>query len=45
VEWQQNAYLEVVLLYTHSDRRYEDAAKTNNRQKGDLLRLQLQLNY
>lgn len=44
-EWQQNAFLEVVGQYTFSDRTYEDAVKSNNRQKGQLLRLQLQLNY
>lgn len=45
VEWQRNAFLEVVAQYTFSDRTYEDAVKPNNRQKGQLLRLQLQLNY
>ena len=45
VEWQQNSFLEIVGQYTVSDRTYEDAVRSNNRQKGQLLRLQLQLNY
>ena len=37
--------LEFTAQYTISDRRYEDNATIGNRQKGQLLRLQLQVNY
>jgi phosphate-selective porin len=45
LEWQPNPSLEVVSEYVHSDRTYEDGRLMNNRQKGNLLRLQLQINY
>jgi hypothetical protein len=39
-----NAF-ELVAMYTISSRRFEDFAKQNNLQKGNLLRLQAQLNF
>ena len=45
IEWQQSPFVELTAQYTHSDRTYEDSRVPNNRQKGNLLRLQLQLNY
>ncbi len=44
-EWSPVRALEFTAQYTISDRRYEDAATIGNRQKGRLLRLQLQVNY
>lgn len=44
-EWQPIKNFELVAMYTISDRRYEDAVLTNNRQKGNLLRLQAQFNF
>lgn len=45
MEWQQSNSFEIVTQYSHSDRRYEDFSRPNNRQKGSLLRVQLQINY
>ncbi|MEO8097433.1 MAG: porin [Acidobacteriota bacterium] len=45
LEWQQNSFFEISGHYAYSDRRYEDAGKPNNRQKGSLVRLQFQVNY
>lgn len=45
VEWQPFRAFELVAMYTMSDRRYEDMKNKDNRQKGNLLRLQLQFNY
>lgn len=45
VEWQANKYLEFVAQYTISKRRYEDYSLKNNDQKGNLLRLQAQINF
>ena len=45
VEWQLNKYFEFVAMYTMSARRFEDAVKTDNYQRGNLLRLQVQFNY
>jgi len=45
VEWQPNPYIELTTAYTHSDRTYEDLRLPNNRQEGNLMRIQLQLNY
>ncbi|MGQ0537373.1 MAG: porin [Gemmatimonadaceae bacterium] len=44
-EWSPVRALELTAQYTISDRRYEDAGTIGNRQKGELLRLQLQVNY
>lgn len=45
LEWQQSSNFEIVGQYSYGDRRYEDFARPNNRQKGSLLRIQLQINY
>lgn len=44
-EWQPFKNLELVADYTISGRRYEDAIKPINIQTGNLLRLQLQINF
>jgi hypothetical protein len=44
-EWQFFKNLEMVADYTVANRRYEDAVKLNNHQKGNLLRLQLQMSF
>lgn len=45
MEWQPSKNFELVANYTISNRRYEDFLKQNNLQKGNLLRLQAQLNF
>lgn len=45
LEWQQSNFFEITGQFTHSDRTYEDASKPNNRQKGNILRIQFQINY
>lgn len=45
VEWHPSANLEFVTEYYIGDRRYEDHMRPINRQRGRLLRLQLQINY
>ncbi|MDI9318922.1 MAG: porin [Phycisphaerales bacterium] len=45
LEWQPVKNFELVAMYTISERRYEDFAKQDNLQKGNLLRLQAQLNF
>jgi Phosphate-selective porin O and P len=45
VEWQPFPQFELVAMYTISDRRFEDFQKQDNRQKGNLLRLQAQVNF
>ena len=45
LEWQPNKNFELVTMYTLSSRRFEDFAKPENLQKGNLLRLQAQLNF
>lgn len=45
VEWQPFKNFEIVADYTISNRRYEDAVKIDNLQKGSLLRLQAQFNF
>ncbi len=44
-EWQLNKNIELVVMYTMSSRRYEDFAKQNNYQRGNLLRIQAQVNF
>ena len=44
-EWQPNKNFELVVMYTFSSRRYEDAVLPMNFQRGNLLRLQAQLNF
>ena len=45
VEWQFNKNLELVTMYTFSDRTFEDSLNSDNRQRGSLLRLQAQVNF
>jgi len=49
-EWQPISAFEIVAIYTIADRRYEDMThfmgdNNGNRQKGQLLRLQFQVNF
>lgn len=45
IEWQPTKNFELVLMYTFSERRFEDFALKNNFQKGQLLRIQAQANF
>ncbi|TRX63284.1 porin [Carboxylicivirga sp. M1479] len=45
IEWQPIKAFEIVAIYTIADRRYEDMEMPINRQTGQLLRLQFQVNY
>lgn len=45
VEWQPFKNFEFTAMYTISNRTFEDYAKPINAQKGNLLRLQAQLNF
>lgn len=45
VEWQPVKAFELVVMYTMSERRFEDYTKQNNFQKGNLLRIQAQVNF
>lgn len=45
LEWQVNKFFELVVNYTISERRYEDFLKQDNLQKGNLLRIQAQVNF
>lgn len=45
VEWQPVRAFELTVAYSIMDRVYEDYAKMNNRQIGNLLRLQGQVNF
>lgn len=45
LEWAFSRNVELVSAYAIADRTYEDSIKSNNRQKGNLMRLQLQINY
>ena len=44
-EWQPMKNFEFVAIYTISDRTFEDSLTPINQQKGNLLRLQAQLNF
>ena len=44
-EWQLNKNFELVIMYTMSSRRFEDHAKQDNYQRGNLLRIQAQVNF
>lgn len=44
-EWQFSKNVELTVSYMISDRVFEDAVKPDNRQEGNLLRLQMQFNY
>lgn len=45
LEWQPIKNFEFVAMYTMSERRFEDAVLKDNKQKGNLLRLQAQFNF
>lgn len=45
VEWTPMRTFELTAQYTVADRRYEDGVRLDNRQKGQLLRLQAQISY
>lgn len=45
VEWLPIKNFELVTMYTVSNRRFEDFRNQNNVQKGNLLRIQAQLNF
>ncbi len=45
IEWQPIKAFELVAEYVIADRTFEDSALPNNRQKGNLLRLQAQFNF
>lgn len=45
VEWQPNKNFELVCEYYFGDRRFEDHAKPDNKQDGQLLRIQAQFNF
>ncbi|MFY9309252.1 MAG: porin [Bacteroidia bacterium] len=45
IEWQPFKNFEFVAMYTMSDRRFEDMVQQDNKQKGNLLRLQAQFNF
>jgi hypothetical protein len=38
-------HFELVVMYTMSSRRFEDFATPNNYQRGNLLRIQAQMNF
>ncbi len=44
-EWQPNPAFELVALYAFADRTYLDSENRNNHQKGQLIRLQAQINF
>jgi len=45
VEWQPVKQFELVVMYTISERRFEDFVKQENLQRGRLLRVQGQINF
>jgi hypothetical protein len=45
IEWEPFPNFELVVMYTFSDRIFEDALLPENHQRGRLLRLQFQLNF
>ncbi len=45
IEWQIFKSFELVTMYTVSDRRFEDYTLQANRQSGQLLRIQAQINF
>jgi len=44
-EWQMTNYFELVVMYTMSSRRFEDFVNQDNYQRGNLLRIQAQVNF
>ncbi len=45
IEWLPFPNFELVAMYTFAERRYEDAQRSDNFQKGSLIRIQLQVNF
>lgn len=45
IEWQPVKNFELVCEYYMADRRFEDHAKPDNKQRGELLRIQAQFNF
>ncbi len=45
IEWLPFKNFELTVMYTMSERRFEDFKTKNNLQKGNLLRIQAQLNF
>lgn len=45
IEWQPWKYLELVVMYTMSERRYEDFIVRDNFQRGNVLRIQAQFHF
>lgn len=45
LEWQPNKNFELVTMYTISSRKFEDYKNQENVQKGNLLRIQAQINF
>lgn len=45
IEWQPVKTFELVAMYTMSERRFEDYVLRDNKQRGNLLRLQAQFNF
>ena len=45
IEWQPNSSFELVAAFYHGDRRFEDRQRPVNRQRGELMRLQAQVNF
>ncbi len=45
IEWQPVKNFELLVAYTISSRRYEDKQNPDNKQKGNLMRIQAQLNF
>lgn len=44
-EWQMSKFFELVVMYTMSSRRFEDFTNQDNYQRGNLLRIQAQVNF
>lgn len=45
MEWEPNKTFELVVMWTNSSRRFEDAKNPINFQKGSLVRIQAQINF
>ncbi|WP_430901012.1 MULTISPECIES: porin [unclassified Paraflavitalea] len=45
LEWQVNKYFELTTSYVISERRFEDSKAKSNLQKGNFLRIQVQVNF
>lgn len=45
MEWEPNKTFELVVMWTNSSRRFEDAKNPINLQKGSLVRIQAQINF